>query len=51
VQVLFSSVHNGYLFVTVEFDDGSVQAWADDTYGVDVVQVRSALNPIPVVEE
>ena len=43
VQVLSSYPQNGYLFVTVLYDDGAVQAWADRTYGTDVVQVRSAL--------
>ena len=46
VEVLTSSVENGYLFATVVFDDGSVQEWADATYGADVVQVRSALRVV-----
>ena len=38
---------NGYLFVYVVHDDGSVQAWADASYRTrDVVQVRSALVEI-----
>lgn len=43
VQVLSSYPQNGYLFVSVLFDDGAVQRWADSAYGKDVVQVRSAL--------
>ncbi len=46
VEVLFSYVENGYLFVRVVHDDGSVQAWADSTYGPDVVAIRSALRPV-----
>lgn len=43
VEVLLSSVENGYVFVTVVYDDGAVQAWADAAYGEGVVAVRSAL--------
>ncbi len=43
VEVLTSVPENGYLFVTVIYDDGTIQAWADDTYGLDKVAVRSAL--------
>jgi hypothetical protein len=46
VEVLTSTVENGYVFVYVVHDDGSVQQWADASYGVDVVQVRSALVEI-----
>ncbi|MDJ0335421.1 hypothetical protein QMG83_09320 [Salinibacterium sp. G-O1] len=46
VEVLSSWPDNGYLFVWVVYDDGSVQAWADTTYGPDVVAVRSALKPL-----
>lgn len=42
-EVLTSVPQNGYLFVTVIYDDGTIQAWADDTYGIDKVAVRSAL--------
>lgn len=41
--VLTTVPENGYLFVTVIYDDGTIQAWADDTYGIDKVAVRSAL--------
>ncbi len=43
-EVLMSSVQNGYLFVTVVYDDGTVQAWADKTYGEGLVAIRSALT-------
>ena len=33
----------GHVLVDVIYDDGSLQAWVDDTYGQDVVIVRSAL--------
>lgn len=46
VEILTSTVENGYLFATVVFDDGSVQEWADATYGTDVVQVRGALREV-----
>ena len=46
VEVLSSFAKNGYLFVQVVHDDGSVQAWADQTYGAGVVAVRSALQAL-----
>lgn len=46
ITVLSSVPDNGYLFVTVIYDDGTVQAWADETYGLDTVAVRSALVDI-----
>ncbi|TXK19797.1 hypothetical protein [Homoserinibacter sp. GY 40078] len=46
VTVLSSWIENGYLFVQVIYDDGTIQAWADDTYGVDRVAVRSALRDV-----
>ena len=33
----------GHVLVDVVYDDGSLQAWVDDTYGKDVVIVRPAL--------
>jgi hypothetical protein len=33
----------GHVLVDVVYDDGSLQAWADDAYGKDVVVVRPAL--------
>ena len=35
---------NGYLFVHVVYDDGSIQAWADETYLPDTVAIRGALR-------
>jgi hypothetical protein len=32
--------------IGVVFDDGSIQAWADETYGAGVVEVTSALQPV-----
>ncbi len=43
VEVLASWAENGYLFAQVTFDDGSVQEWADSTFGPDVVLIRPAL--------
>lgn len=45
-DVLYGSPENGYLFVTVVFDDGTYQEWADNRYGPDVVQIRSALTEV-----
>ena len=41
--VLESYWQNGYLFVRVIYDDGSIQAWVDDKYLPDVVAIRPAL--------
>lgn len=35
---------NGYLFVDVIYDDGSIQAWADQRYLPDTVAIRGALR-------
>lgn len=35
---------NGYVWVTVVYDDGSIQRYADDRYGADTVAVVSALR-------
>ena len=35
---------NGYVWVTVVYDDGSIQRYADDKYGADTVAVQSALR-------
>ena len=50
-EVLMSSPSNGYLFATVVFDDGTQQEWADNRYGPDIVQIRSALTPVSTTEE
>lgn len=41
---LSSWLENGYLWVTVIYDDGSIQRYADDAYGADTVVVQSALR-------
>jgi hypothetical protein len=43
---LYSGVENGYLFVSVIYDDGQVQDYFDELYGPDVVVVESALRPV-----
>lgn len=45
-EVLVSSVENGYLFVTVIHDDGSIQDYLDAEYGADRIAVVSALQPV-----
>jgi hypothetical protein len=37
---------NGYLFVDVIYDDGSIQEWVDQTYLPDTVAIRSALRDV-----
>jgi len=39
-------IENGYVWVTVVYDDGSIQRYADDRYGADMVAVQSALRDI-----
>lgn len=39
-------LENGYAWVTVVYDDGSIQRYADDRYGADTVAVQSALRDI-----
>ena len=48
VAVLMSYPENGYLWATVLYDDGSIQAYLDDVYGPDVVVVQSALRDLPL---
>ncbi len=38
--------HLGAHLLRVVFDDGSIQAWADETYGEGLVKVTSALQPV-----
>jgi hypothetical protein len=47
VLVLSSYPANGYLWATVYYDDGSIQASLDEVYGPDVVIVESAFKDIP----
>jgi hypothetical protein len=46
VEVLYSGPENGYLFVSVIYDDGQIQHYFDELYGSDVVVVESALRPV-----
>jgi len=39
-------IENGYVWVMVAYDDGSIQRYADDKYGADTVAVLSALHDI-----
>lgn len=45
-SVLSSWVENGYLFITVVHDDGTLQNAYDAEYGKGVVAVQSALQPV-----
>ena len=45
-QVLSSGTMNGYLWLSVYYDDGTIQKYVDEQYGPDVVIVRSALLPV-----
>ena len=47
VTVLSSYPENGYLWATVYYDDGTIQAYLDEVYGPDVVVVQSAFRDIP----
>ncbi len=43
---LSSWSENGYLFVTVIYDDGSLQEYVDERYGPDLVAIVSALTTL-----
>ncbi|MEV0951160.1 hypothetical protein [Promicromonospora sp. NPDC050249] len=43
---LGSRIENGYVWVPVAYDDGSIQRYADDRYGADTVAVQSVLRDI-----
>jgi hypothetical protein len=43
-EILQMWQENGYLFVQVVYDDGSIQAWVDGTYLPDRVAIRGALR-------
>jgi len=45
-DTLTSWTENGYLFVSVIYDDGTVQNWVDAAYGVERVAVRGALRDV-----
>lgn len=42
--ILSSGQMNGYLFVDVLYDDGSIQAWVDQEFLPDTVAIRGALR-------
>ena len=44
-QVLSSETRNGFLWVSVPYDDGTIQKYVDEQYGPDIVIVQSALRP------
>jgi hypothetical protein len=46
VTVLSSYPDNGYVWATVYYDDGTIQATLDEIYGPDVVIVQSALRDL-----
>lgn len=39
-------IENGYVWVAVVYDDGSIQRYADDRYGAETVVVQSALRDV-----
>lgn len=45
-ELLTSAPQNGYLFITVVYDDGDIQRYLDERYGADVVVIQSALRPV-----
>ncbi len=45
-QYLSSSIENGYLWIDVVWDDGTLQDAADAEFGEDAVVVRSALREV-----
>lgn len=47
VLVAGSWPENGYLFVTVYYDDGGIQAYFDVEYGADTVAVQSLFRDVP----
>jgi len=44
--VLTTWSENGYVFASVIYDDGRLQAWADETYLPDTVAIRPALRDV-----
>jgi hypothetical protein len=46
IPVLTAWSENGYLWVTVTYDDGTIQAYYDAVYGPDIVVVQSALRDV-----
>lgn len=46
VELLSSGAENGYLFVSVVYDDGQIQRYFDELYGADVIVVELALRQV-----
>ncbi len=44
--ILSAGQMNGYVFVDVIYDDGSIQAWVDQEYLPDTVAIRGALRDV-----
>jgi hypothetical protein len=44
--ILTAWPENGYLFITVAYDDGTIQSYFDGLYGPDTVAVQSALRDL-----
>lgn len=45
-EILTSWIENGYLFVTVVYDDGTLQDIYDADFGPGLIAVQSALRPV-----
>ena len=45
VTVVYAVTENGYVFLTVIYDDGKLQKKMDQVYGPKIVAVESALRP------
>lgn len=43
--MLYAIAENGYVFLTVIHDNGTIQKKMDRTYGPNIVAVESALRP------
>lgn len=50
VTVLSTYPENGYLWVSVYYDDGTIQAYLDEVYGPNVVAVQSAFRDLPTLD-
>ncbi|WP_155849897.1 hypothetical protein [Arthrobacter sp. H41] len=46
-DVLESWISNGFLVITVPFDDGAIQQSLDEQYGQNLIIVQSVLRPAP----
>lgn len=45
-EFLTSAPQNGYLFITVVYDNGDIQRYLDERYGAGVVVIQSVLRPV-----